>query len=280
MKKSVLFLVLALAASVVPSAYAQYLGTNSFTSSSDITSLSQYSISTNSGAYAVTGSPFGVLEYTASAPESSRVLIMNDATNSAYTEDWTAKLVLTNLAVPTSGYNLISLQVFAAGGYEYGFFNIGLYRAASGTAGVLFEKGRTTDGTVDTYGFTSYISSQVDFSNVLVVMSHNAATKDVTLGYSLDGGATYHADTATFNPNSIDDGGAWYAAPTGGYSFRILARNTQDADIGSGLMVADNFSVTAGMTAVPEPSTYAAIAGLGALGLAFWRRRQKAAAKA
>lgn len=43
-------------------------------------------------------------------------------------------------------------------------------------------------------------------------------------------------------------------------------------------MFADTFSLTAGMTAVPEPSTYAAIAGPGALGLALWRRRQKSAA--
>ena len=35
-------------------------------------------------------------------------------------------------------------------------------------------------------------------------------------------------------------------------------------------MYADNFSVSA----IPEPSTYAAIAGAGVLGLALWRRRQ------
>jgi hypothetical protein len=36
----------------------------------------------------------------------------------------------------------------------------------------------------------------------------------------------------------------------------------------------DNFTLTA--SAVPEPSTYAALAGAAALGLAAWRRRQRA----
>ncbi|MCF3649715.1 PEP-CTERM sorting domain-containing protein [Synoicihabitans lomoniglobus] len=36
-------------------------------------------------------------------------------------------------------------------------------------------------------------------------------------------------------------------------------------------------TMTAGVSAVPEPSTYAALAGLGALGMAFCRRRQRAA---
>lgn len=43
-----------------------------------------------------------------------------------------------------------------------------------------------------------------------------------------------------------------------------------------GALQIDNFTVSA----IPEPSTYAALAGLGALGLACWRRRQKTAGAA
>lgn len=38
-----------------------------------------------------------------------------------------------------------------------------------------------------------------------------------------------------------------------------------------------DFSTTLTVSAIPEPSTYAMLAGVGALGLAVWRRRQKTA---
>ena len=166
------------------SAQAQYLNSNTFTSSTDISSLSQYSITANVGTLAVDAVP-GRLEYSASLTNSSRVLNLNSAANSAYNEDWTASLTLSNLATPGSGYNLISMQVFAAGlalGSDYGFFNVGLYRTATGTSGVLFEKGKSSDGTTNGLTFTSYIAAESDFTDVLVRMSHNSATKDITLG--------------------------------------------------------------------------------------------------
>jgi hypothetical protein len=252
-----------------------HLGTNTFDDASAISGRFQYSISTNAGSYAVSQ---GRLEYSATSAASSRVLTLNGAANSGYTTDWTASLTLTNLAVPVSGYNLISMQVFSANA-EYGFFNIGLHRSSTGTSGILLEKGRTSDGTLNTYAYTSgfFENSGSDFSDVLVRMSHDASTKNLTFAYSLDNGATYQA-TYVMNPTSTADGGSWFAAPTDGYSFRVLARNTVDT-IPAATMYADNFSVTSGataMVAVPEPSTYAACAGAAALGLAFWHRRRQA----
>ena len=137
-----------------------------------------------------------------------------------------------------------------------------------------------SDGTDATYGFSflgTFVNSGTDFSDVLIRVSHDSSTKNLTFGYSLDNGSTYQ-DTYVMNPTSTANGGAWFSAPTDGYSFRILARNTAGT-VEAGLMFADNFSVTPGataMVAVPEPSTYAAIAGAAALGLAFWHRRRQA----
>jgi hypothetical protein len=270
-----LLAVAAATASAQDNTTPSHLTSNTFDTAASISGLGQYSITTNQGAFAVDQ---GRLEYSAASAASSRVLTLNGAANSGYTSDWTASLTLTNLAVPVSGYNLISMQVFSANA-DSGFFNIGLFRSSTNGAGVILEKGRTSDGTASTYTFTTglFNNSGSDFSDVLVRLSHDASTKDITFAYSLDAGATYQS-TFVMNPTSAAFGGSWFAAPTDGYSFRVLARNTVDT-IPAATMFADNFSVTPGttaMVAVPEPSTYAAIAGAAALGLAFWHRRRQA----
>jgi len=60
--------------------------------------------------------------------------------------------------------------------------------------------------------------------------------------------------------NSLDDGGVVGFGPT----------------ISAGALTLDNFYGT-GLTAVPEPSTYAAICGALALGLATWTRQRRKA---
>jgi hypothetical protein len=268
------------AAATAPAQTASHLGTNTFDDASSISLVppNAYSLfGTNVGTYGVTG---GRLEYSTSttAGNYSRVVILNSGANSAYNDDWTASLTLTNLALPVSGYNLLSLQVFAANA-EYGFFNIGLYRHSNGLVGIRYEKSTNTDGTLSGYplNFGSELWSQSDLSEVLVRISHDSNTRNLTFAYSLDNGTTYQA-TTVMNPNNIDLGPAWYSTPSNGYSFRILARNTAGT-VDAATMYADNFSVTSGataMVAVPEPSTYAACAGAAALGLAFWHRRRQA----
>lgn len=59
-----------------------------------------------------------------------------------------------------------------------------------------------------------------------------------------------------------------------------ISGNFEASVSGNTLTLTDSFgpSTLTSVSAIPEPSTYAALAGLGALGLAVWRRRQAQAA--
>lgn len=284
MKKSTLLLALAFASLLVRSASAQYLNALDFSDPSQISSLGNYSIGANAGTYTVAS---GRLEYSSSIANTSKVLIVNDSGGSSYTQDWTASLTASNLVTaPNDGYTLMGFQAYSAQS-QSGFFGLYLYRSSSGTTGVIYEKGRSTDGTLGTIELVSYVSPTGDLSDVLLRMSYDSATHDVTLAHSFDNGATY-ADATYFNPNQTFSSGtwgdnmsagSWYAEPTGGFSFRLLGMNTGSLALDGSSLFADNFSVIGGqtaMSAIPEPSTYAAFAGVGALGLALWRRRKVA----
>lgn len=66
--------------------------------------------------------------------------------------------------------------------------------------------------------------------------------------------------------NTVDAGSTW---TLGKYSLSDDAGATWGFASNGGMMM----SIQASASAIPEPSTYAAMAGLGVLGLAVWRRR-------
>ena len=67
--------------------------------------------------------------------------------------------------------------------------------------------------------------------------------------------------------------GTYSVTDTSGTILRLSLVGSSDLD----LPVGGLNSVTIGTVAIPEPSTYAALAGLGALGLVAWHRRRAAA---
>lgn len=124
-------------------------------------------------------------------------------------------------------------------------------------------------------------------TNVQVGISFNATTKVLTANYDTDGAGGN--DPVTMDGSSADyvDTSTWNMVSGDTFSIYLVANSGFDAEIGSGdgptlvagQVTVDNFSGT-DLSAVPEPSTYAALLGVCALGFASWRRRRNQAVAA
>jgi len=111
--------------------------------------------------------------------------------------------------------------------------------------------------------------------DVLLRASYDAASFTLTGEASFDNGATWLVNTQTSLDVRASNTGWGLSDGFSGPAFVIMLNASSDNLEVSGLdMYFDNFSHT-GLTPVPEPSTYAALAGLASLGLALWRKRQK-----
>ncbi len=203
----------------------------------------------------------------------------NDATgNTSYTDSWVAMVRVTIdpaflpvSATPNSrgGSTRLGLEV-AMAGTNSGYMNIYLT-----TANLGYNVG-TGSGVWN--GTSAYTSSSDSFSggignygpttDVFLRLSHDGSARTLTSSYSFDSGATY-SNLRTLN---TDD---WLVDPTTGFSLSLFTTNIRYGSpspsytVASGQAYLDNFSVSA----IPEPSTYAAIFGAGALAFAVWRRR-------
>ena len=173
-------------------------------------------------------------------------------TSASFTTSWIAELTVTNsLAQAGSEFGTIGFEVAGSGG-QYSAIMV------SSTSAGFFLRGEGS-------GSTAVNASTADSTDVRLRLFWDANTQALASSYSFDSGSTY-TSLKTFNPVSN-----WTAgAATSGFFFEVFGSSNAAASIASGSMYADNFSVSA----IPEPSTYAAIAGAGVLGLALWRRRQ------
>ncbi|AOS44034.1 hypothetical protein Verru16b_01095 [Lacunisphaera limnophila] len=185
-----------------------------------------------------------------------------------FNSNWTAQVTATNtMTAITAGSTMAGIETFTRPGDAVGSNSYyGIYlQTAPGATNLQFEWG-SWNGSA--WVRTSTFASTVDTSDVLLRMTFDATTKNLLLDYSFNAGATFTTG-ATFD---LDGAEAGPAVPYGGgmaIELAVTSRATGSA-ITAGQITFDNFAVTA----IPEPSTYAAFAGLGALGLVLWRRRQ------
>ncbi len=146
------------------------------------------------------------------------------------------------------------------------------------SAGAILAPGGTIDG-VGTLTFeqdlvlnaATIIELQLGTLSDLIVIDDGILTGPsagfVTLNFS-DAGGFAAGDYTLFDYSTgtvvdLDPGDFVVGDTIEGYSFSFL-------NVGSTLVA------RASLSAVPEPSTYAALAGVGVLGLAVWRRRRSA----
>ncbi|MDI1248138.1 MAG: PEP-CTERM sorting domain-containing protein [Lacunisphaera sp.] len=196
-------------------------------------------------------------------------------TGNPYTSSWSAQVEVTNnLTSLTSGFSYTGFEIYstaAPGNISNAYYGIAVNTAPAATW-IVVEWGKwdaTLNAGAGDFVRTNAFIATPDSTNVLLRMTYDGSSKVLTTDYSNDGGGTFLAGAVY----DLDGAQAGVTAPyNNGFGLEFYASvNNIGTAVTSGQMSFDNLSVSA----IPEPSTDAALAGLGALGLAFWQRRRK-----
>lgn len=203
-----------------------------------------------------------------------------------YDSTWKATVDVTNLTSRTgTNYALAGFEIYVTGNVTNpntsytaltttGFYSV-MFENFGGTLrertqwGVLDAS--TLSATAGTYSNNNIVTGNLGVSSLQLQLSYDGTTRMLTTAFSTDGGASFTTGA------TLDLAGA--QAPTvaplnGGMGLRFFAASDNNAGdtIAAGTLYYDNLTVSA----IPEPSTYAALAGVGVLGLAMWRKKRKA----
>ncbi|MBA4136419.1 MAG: hypothetical protein C0518_03785 [Opitutus sp.] len=187
-----------------------------------------------------------------------------------YNSSWSAQVQTTNLMSLTAGVAAVGFEIYtlSSGNANNGFYSIALNLNTAGM-GIWNEWGMwnpTTSTFAQGNAFRN--TDMAGVTSAVLRMNFDSLSKNLQFSYSIDAGATF----ITISTLDLDGAHAGPEAPlNGGMGLRLYAVTDGGAGaVGAGMLSYDNFSV------IPEPSTYAALFGLGALGFVMWRRRRAA----
>jgi hypothetical protein len=225
----------------------------------------------SNGAIAISG---GIAGYTTTDDDSEASLMLG-ATTFSYTSNWEAQV---NIHAALAG------DLTSPDGYFYG----ALFATTTGSiinfdeppSIPMFSADLVRNNAAENVFQRSWWQPGDDFYEAGA--TGNIATTDAALRLTFDGTdkileAFYDADGVTggytwISVGSIDVDGAQNWGMDSGDTFSLGLVVFAAYQVTAGEAYFDNFSATA----IPEPSTYAAFAGLLAIGLAAWQRRRTA----
>ncbi len=261
MMRSKFLLVFATAISLLVTIHAQtFLGSDNFNAAGPTFNGSQWSSSGNlsqtngraqliniNGAFNVSGSADWLL-----------------GPNTSHGFDWIATVTATLDYNGSDGTP--SIGIFAKP-QEGGFFGIMLRGGQpSGSTDIFSSHGGTGNlGGAHIAGFAGTVADGIfttgAVTNVILRLGWDSGTGTLSSSYSTNG--------TQFDSLASNYASSYFGfSPANGISLTLFA-TSGGVEHAADTMYFDNFSVAA---AIPEPSTYAMLAGLGALGLALWRK--------
>lgn len=189
------------------------------------------------------------------------------------TYGWTVQVdvhLAASAGLTTSQYANLNLLVAKATDWQNYNANIALDRYNNGTSVVL-----DIDNYIKTAGAETHLGEIVNgTTDATLLIAYNATNNTLTYSYDANG-ATDGYNYVTAYTESIS---GWNMTSTDHFAF-ILAggagtTNTSNSLTGPTISTTDAYFTNFSVSSVPEPSAYAAMAGIAVLGLTWWLRRR------
>jgi len=219
---------------------------------------------------------------------SGQIVNLGSDLSTAYGSTWNTR---TDLAFGIVGSNGSSGPLFATSSYDQGNPPPAWTQKSGGFYGTPNSKITTL------YGSSSITGSFGNSTDVTILS--DIGTQTSALGGTLQGISTVAGDTGSWSATKTSNspfGMSW--ASTSGVVFttltdmnassnpgtgeaelyKIAAGSGNAMDLGTFTLGSDGILTFTGLTAIPEPSTYAMILGVFALGFVMLRRRQQVTA--